>query len=87
MFDRKEHMATKKTDYPAQIKALKERIDVYQSNIQVLGHREHGCVSALQHWYLDSIDVHLESEWNSYFDEEKSRSELNVKQKGTNEHR
>ena len=71
-------METKKTDYPAQIKALKERIDVYQSNIQVLGHREHGCVSALQHWYLDSIDVHLESEWNSYFDEEKSRSELNV---------
>ena len=54
-------MATKKTDYPAQIKALKERIDVYQSNIQVLGHSEHGCVSALQHWYLDSIDVHLES--------------------------
>ena len=74
MFDRKEHMATKKTDYPAQIKALKERIDVYQSNIQVLGHREHGCVSALQHWYLDSIDVRLESEWNSYFDEDNSRS-------------
>ena len=30
---------------------------------------EHGCVSAFQHWYLDSIDVHLQSEWNAYFDE------------------
>jgi hypothetical protein len=50
------------------------------SNIQVLGHREHGCVSALQHWYLDSIDVRLKSEWNSYFSEEKSRSELNVEE-------
>lgn len=39
------------------------------ANLEVLGHREHGCVSAKQHFYLKSHDIHLEEEWNEHFAE------------------
>jgi hypothetical protein len=38
-------------------------------NLQVLGHREHGCVSALQHWYFKKMDIQAEKEFNEYIQE------------------
>ena len=39
----------------------------HPNNLQVLGHREHGWVSALQHFWMNYLDIHLEAEWNEYF--------------------
>jgi hypothetical protein len=38
-------------------------------NLKVLGHREHGYVSAKQHWYVDTIILPVEKKaWDEYFD-------------------
>ena len=44
------------------------KLNFAPGNLQVLGHREHGCVSAKQHHVLKELDIHLEREWNEYFD-------------------
>jgi hypothetical protein len=39
-------------------------------NLEVMGHREHGCVSALQHWYVKTyIEPKQKREWDKYFQE------------------
>ena len=47
------------------------KLDFGYDNIKVLGHREHGCVSAKQHFVLEKMDVHLKSEWDKYFESER----------------
>ena len=39
-------------------------------NLTILGHAQHGAVSAKQHWYLKERDIKLESEWDSWFEQE-----------------
>lgn len=39
-------------------------------NIHIMGHREHSCVSAKQHWYLEQKDIHLKNEWDVFFEDE-----------------
>jgi hypothetical protein len=46
------------------------KLDFRFHNIKVLGHQEHGCVSAKQHFVLEQLDVHLKSEWDQFFDSE-----------------
>lgn len=47
-----------------------KKLDFGFDNIKVLGHREHGCVSAKQHFYLEQQDIHLKNEWDEFFDSE-----------------
>lgn len=47
-----------------------DKLDCRPENLEVLGHREHGCVSAKQHHYLKEHDIHLKKEWDEYFEEE-----------------
>jgi hypothetical protein len=35
-----------------------------------LGHKEHGCVSAKQHHYVKTHDIHLKNEWDEFFEGE-----------------
>lgn len=39
-------------------------------NLAVMGHHEHGCVSAKQHGYLEERDIHLKAEWDAWFEDE-----------------
>lgn len=39
------------------------KLDFRLSNLQVLGHREHGCVSSKQRWYLNEFDKKLYKEF------------------------
>ena len=48
------------------------KLDCSPDNIKVLGHKEHGCVSAKQHWYVKQNDIKMESEWEAFFKEERS---------------
>jgi len=43
-----------------------DKLNFAPGNLQVLGHREHGCVSVKQHYYVKQHDIHLEAEWNEY---------------------
>lgn len=45
-------------------------------NLQVLGHREHGCVSSKQRYFLKERDIKLKGEWDAYFDEEAQRLDI-----------
>ncbi len=47
------------------------KLDFSPGNIQVMGHREHGCVSAKQHFVLEQKDIHLKSEWDEFFEQER----------------
>jgi hypothetical protein len=59
-------------------RALKKEEDVHHldgnklnfspENLEVLGHREHGCVSAKQHWYVKANDIKLKDEFDQYFE-------------------
>lgn len=39
-------------------------------NLHIMGHKEHGCVSAKQHWYVKEHDIHLKNEWDEFFEAE-----------------
>ena len=39
-----------------------DKLNFAPENIQVLGHREHGCVSAKQHWYVKTNNIKMETE-------------------------
>lgn len=53
-----------------------DKLNFEPGNLQVLGHREHSCVSAKQHWYVKQNDIKLKDEFDQYFEEasEPSRS-------------
>lgn len=38
------------------------------TNLQVLGKKEHGAVTAKQRWYLRTNDIKIKAEWDEYFD-------------------
>lgn len=45
-----------------------DKLNCSPENLKVMGHREHGCVSAKQHHYVKQHDVHMEAEWNEFFE-------------------
>ena len=47
-----------------------DRLDPRPDNIEVLGHAQHGAVSAKQHWYLEQHEIKLKSEWDAGFESE-----------------
>ncbi len=47
------------------------KLDFSPDNILVMGHREHGCVSAKQHFVLEQKDIHLKSEWDEFLEQER----------------
>jgi len=46
------------------------KLNCAPNNLQVTGHREHGAVSAKQHWYLKEHDIKLKNEWDEFFESE-----------------
>lgn len=46
-----------------------DKLNFAPENLQVMGHKEHGCVSTKQHHYLKGIDVSLKEEWDEFFTE------------------
>ena len=55
-----------------------QKLDFAYDNIVVLGHREHGCVSAKQHHYLKEHDIRLKSEWEEWFEQESKNVEQEI---------
>ena len=47
-----------------------KKLDLGYDNLRVMGHSEHGCVSAKQHFYVKEHDIKLKNEWDAFFDEE-----------------
>ena len=47
-----------------------DKLNFAPDNLEVLGHKEHGCVSAKQHHYLKEGDVQLKSEWDEFLESE-----------------
>ena len=47
-----------------------KKLDFGYDNLHVMGHSEHGCVSAKQHFYVKEHDIKLKNEWDVFFDEE-----------------
>ena len=43
------------------------KLDNDPSNIEVMGHAQHSCVSAKQHHYLKSRDIELKRDWDGHF--------------------
>lgn len=50
----------------------RDRLNCAPDNLKVLGHQQHGCVSAKQHHYLKVNDIKKESEWDEFFEQERS---------------
>lgn len=50
----------------------RDKLNCSPDNLKVLGHVEHGCVSARQHHYLKERDIELKSEWDEFFESERS---------------
>lgn len=50
----------------------RDRLNFSPENIEVMGHREHGCVSAKQHHVLKELNISLKSEWDAFFEAERS---------------
>ncbi len=48
-----------------------DKLNVSPENLIVKGHREHGAVSAKQHYYLKTHDIHLKNEWDEFFEQER----------------
>lgn len=48
------------------------RLNCAPDNLKVLGHKEHGCVSAKQHHYVKERDIKMKSEWDEFFEQERS---------------
>lgn len=47
-----------------------KKLDFSFDNLKVMGHREHGCVSAKQHFYVQQHEIKVKSEWDEYFEQE-----------------
>jgi len=45
-----------------------DKLNCAPDNLEILGHKEHGCVSAKQHHYLTEHDIKLKSEWDEFFE-------------------
>ena len=46
------------------------KLNCSPDNLDILGHAEHGAVSAKQHWYLKEHDIRLKDEWGKWFEDE-----------------
>lgn len=45
------------------------KLNWHYTNLEVIGHREHGFVSSKQRWYVTNvIEPKLKAEWDEYFD-------------------
>lgn len=45
------------------------KLDNRPENLEILGHRQHGWVTAKQHFWMRMLDIKAEKEWNEFFDE------------------
>ncbi len=45
-----------------------DKLNCTPDNLEILGHQEHGAVSAKQHWYLKEHDIKLKNEWDEFFE-------------------
>lgn len=52
------------------------KLNFAPENLRVMGHKEHGCVSAKQHHYVKTNDIELKSEWDEWFDAERRGGQL-----------
>jgi hypothetical protein len=43
------------------------KLNFHPDNIELMGHREHGYVSAKQHWYMKQREAQEKREWESYY--------------------
>ena len=46
------------------------KLNFAPENLKVMGHREHGWLSARQHWWMDVLEIKCKELWNEYFDHE-----------------
>ena len=46
------------------------KLNVHPDYLEVLGHAQHGAVSAKQHWYAKQNDIDLKSDWDAFFESE-----------------
>jgi hypothetical protein len=46
----------------------KEKTSFSDHNLHVMGHREHGWLSARQHWWMDVLEIKCKELWDEYFD-------------------
>lgn len=49
-----------------------DKLNFAPDNLKVMGHQQHGCVSAKQHHYLKRRDMELKSEWEEFFEHERA---------------
>jgi hypothetical protein len=49
-----------------------DKLNFSPDNLKVMGHAQHGCVSAKQHHFLKQKDIELKSEWDEWFDQERA---------------
>lgn len=47
-----------------------DKLNFSPDNLEVKGHREHGCISARQHHYVKQHDIKLRNEWDEFFEQE-----------------
>jgi len=47
-----------------------DKMNCAPDNLEIKGHREHGAVSAKQHWYLKEHEIKLKNEWDEFFEAE-----------------
>lgn len=48
------------------------KLNFSPENLTVMGHRDHGCVTAKQHYVLKEKDIKLKSEWDEWFEQERA---------------
>lgn len=54
------------------------KLNLEPANLEILGHREHGCVSAKQHFYVKQHDIRLKNEFDEYFESERTSGGADV---------
>ncbi|MHB1952449.1 MAG: HNH endonuclease signature motif containing protein [Sulfobacillus sp.] len=45
------------------------KLNFHPDNLEIMDHRDHGCVSAKQHWYVKENDIRMKDEFDQYFGE------------------
>lgn len=50
-----------------------DKLNFSPENLKVMGHREHGCVSAKQHHYLEERNIQLKHDWDKFMEQEENQ--------------
>lgn len=46
-----------------------DKLDNRPENLEIMGHRQHGWITAKQHFWMKTLDIRGKVEWDKYFDE------------------